>query len=103
LINPAWLGAYAIVDENRVVNTGMDVEYLLDNGVSRAKVHAGIGNINNNPERVFILDNDFIHINTIRIEDTAEILEYLHTNAKAFIRRAITDALHEAMEPEPIE
>ena len=103
LISPAWLGAYAMVDEKSVLNTGMDVEYLLDNGISRAKIHAGIGNINNSQENVFVFDSDFIHISNINPTECASILEYLHTCSQEFIQNAITNELHIAMEPEKIE
>lgn len=103
LIAPFWLGAYSVAAETRVINSGIDAEYYLDDGESRAKIHAGIGNINNNLEKVFVFDSDFINIGTISPERYSAILEYLHTNAKVFIRSAITDKLHEAMDPEPVK
>lgn len=99
LIQPNWLGAISSVEEKRVVNSGLDVEYFLDNGISRVKVHAGLGNINNDPERVFIVDSDFIHIDNTKVSDFQDIVEYLHDNSGRFIRSVITDTLHQAMHP----
>ena len=100
LINQPWLGAFSSIDEGKLINNGVDVEYLLDNDISHAKVHSGIGSINNEPEKVFVIDSDFIHIQNIVSDNSVDILNYLHDNAKLFIRSAITDTLHYAMEPE---
>lgn len=100
LIAQPWLGTFATIQEDKMVNFSFDTEYLLDNGVSRAKIHAGIGSVNNDPEKVFVIDNDFIHIGNINTTESKEILKYLHNNAKVFIRSAITDKLHDAMLPE---
>lgn len=99
LIQPTWLGALASVSEEKTINTGVDAEFLLDNGISRAKIHAGLGLINNKPEKVFIVDCDFIHIENIQIDDYKKILEYLHDNSGAFIQSVITETLHNAMRP----
>ena len=102
LICPPWVGAFSSIEESNVIFQGFDVEYLLDNNTSRAKIHAGLGNINNDSEMVFIIDNDFMHIQNIIPENADSVLNYLHDNAKIFIRNAITDTLHNAMEPEVI-
>ena len=99
LIQPTWLGAISTVEESRIVSSGLDVEYLLDDGISRVKVHAGLGTVNNSAERVFIIDSDFIHIKNVKIEEFNVIAEYLHENSGKFIRSAITDTLHQAMIP----
>jgi len=102
LIQPGWLGAISSVGEARVIGSGLDVEYYLDNGVSRVKVHAGLGNVNNTPETVFIVDSDFIHIKNERVEEFDTIVNYLHDNSGKFIRSVITDTLHTAMIPEDL-
>lgn len=99
LIQPKWLGALSSVEEGKVVHSGTDIEYFLDNDVSRVKVHAGLGNVNNDPEQVFIIDSDFIHIENVKVEEFEEIIGYLHDNSSQFIRTAITEVLHEAMLP----
>lgn len=102
LIEQPWIGALSSIEETKMLGLGLDVEYLLDNNISRAKIHTGIGNINNNLESVFIIDSDFIHIQNIEVGSTFEVLSYLHNNAECFIRNAITDTLHNAMDPEGV-
>lgn len=103
LIQPAWLGAYAIEkDEKKVKNSGLDVEYLLDNNESRVKIHAGIGRLNESLENVFVFDVDLIHISTIEVKETAEIENYLHENGKRLLDSFITEKLHDAMKPREI-
>lgn len=99
LIQPEWLGAIPAVEEKRVLSSGIDIEYLLDNNVSRVKVHAGLGNINGKQEQVYIIDSDFIHISNIKPDEFFGIVDYLHNNSGRFIRSAITDILHQAMIP----
>lgn len=103
LINPIWLGAFACTDEDRVINSGLDVEYFLDQRTARAKIHTGLGTINNNPERVYIVDGDFMKIEMIKLDDGYSVLEYLHNNAKEFISEVILEKLHVAMKPEKVE
>ena len=102
LIAPQWLGGYNLIeDENKVLTSNLEVEYVLDDGISHAKIRSGLG-MNNN-EKIFLLDSDFIHIGNINIKDYRAILEQLHVYAKGFINAAITQKLHEAMEPEENE
>lgn len=103
LIHSAWLGALATIPEEKALNIGVDAEYLLDNGVSRAKIHTGLGLVNNEPEKVFIVDSDFIHIANIQVNGYKEILEYLHNNSGAFIQSVIKESLHNAMKPEELK
>lgn len=102
LIQPTWLGAISAVSEERVVGGSVDVEYILDNNISRLKVHAGLGNVNDDPEPVFIVDSDFIHIQNVKISDFLRIVDYLHENSGKFIRSVITETLHMAMVPEEL-
>lgn len=103
LIKPHLLGAYSFVDENNVINNHSEFEYLLDDGISRAKINTGMGTVNESTELVFILDQDFICINNISIDSANGKLDYLHNQAKRFISTAICEKLHAAMEPEDVE
>lgn len=102
LIQPMWLGAMATIDEQQVIGGGIDIEYFLDDGISRAKVHAGLGNIGNDPEQVFIIDSDFIHIKNLKIENFESVVNYLHNNAGKLVRMVITETLHQSMIPRDI-
>lgn len=99
LIQLTWLGAMATVGEQRIISNWTDVEYFLENGISRAKIHAGLGNLSNDPEQMFIIDSDFVHDKNVKPEEFADIVNYLHDNAGHFIRTSITDTLHQAMIP----
>lgn len=99
LIQVAWVGPLSNVCEDKMVNLGIDTEFMLDDGISRAKVHTGLGTINNQPEKVFIVDGDFIHIRNIKIGEYLKVLEYLHDNSGKFIQSVIEPTLHEAMKP----
>ena len=103
LINPVWLGALSRISEESVINSGLDIEYLLDQKNARVKIHTGLGSINKNPEQVFIVDSDFIKIDMIKLADGYNVLGYLHDKARAFISEVITEKLHVAMEPEIVE
>lgn len=100
LINPFYLGALQSVDERKVVFAGVDVEYQMEDPALRMKIHSGLGNVNNSPDRVFIIDSDSICIKNIEKEESMDILDKLHSNAKEVIGEAITEKLHSAMEPE---
>lgn len=103
LIKPHLLGAYSFVEEDKVINSHSNFEYLLDDGFSRAKINSGIGAVNDSTELMFILDQDFICINNIALNCASTKLNYLHDQAKTFISTAICDTLHTAMEPEVVE
>lgn len=102
LIRPTWLGALCSIEEDRVIGSGLDVEYKLDNGISRVKVHTGLGKVNTLPDMVFIVDSDFIHIKNEKVEQFEAIANYLHNNAGQFIQSVITEDLHCAMLPEEL-
>ena len=103
LIQENLLGVLASTDENLVRMSSVDTEYVLDDTISIAKIHAGLGSINNSPEKVFVIDSDFIKIDNIDIADFSIVAEYLHSQASAFIKSAIKPILHEAMVPEELE
>lgn len=100
LINQPWVGAFSSIEETKVLVSGLDVEYRLDNDISAAKIHTGTGNVNNSTEKVFIIDSDFFHYHNIKLDMADDILNYLHDNAKKFIESAVKETLHKAMEPE---
>ncbi|MHC1787388.1 MAG: TIGR04255 family protein [Christensenellales bacterium] len=103
LIKPMWLGAFTLVDESMVINYGLDLEYYFDDTNSRAKIHAGLGIINQSPEKVFIYDGDFIYIRVIKLDEFDTIVRYLHEKSKEFFSSVITDSLHNAMIPNEMQ
>ena len=71
------------------------------------KLHAGPGLVKRNgqadPEPKFILDMDLYMGGNIPLNHAAAALETIHQQSYPVFRDAITDRLHEAMEPEDID
>ena len=98
------------VSEADVVKCSVDVERRLGERFG-VKLHAGPGKIGRTtrtgaglqtvqePETRFILDLDVYSGGTTALGAAAETLEQLHAYADRFFSEAITDTLHNAMEP----
>ena len=98
------------IDEASVTKCSVDVEMKLD-AQANLKLHAGPGFIQRTvrtaggvqtvqePEVRFIFDQDLYAAGNIKLPAVMETLEALHTHADTVFSEAITDALHEAMEP----
>ena len=75
-------------------------------GGCRAKIHAGPGRVRRNGiddgEVKFIYDLDLYMMGNIPVNHAAGVLETLHAQAFPIFRAAITDTLHEALDPTPI-
>ena len=107
LINPCWLGPIADEDvlETAATRSAVDSEIAIRGGC-RVKIHAGPVLVNRggktDPEPKFAFDQDLYMTGNIPVNYSAGSLETLHSQAYPIFRGAITDALHEAMEPEGI-
>lgn len=107
LISPCYLGILGEEDvrEADVSRNSMDFELALRGGC-RAKVHAGPGMVrrNDQPESKprFIFDQDLYIPGKLPVNMSAGALQILHTQADALFRGAITNRLHQAMEPEEL-
>ena len=81
----------------------MDVELAVRGGC-RAKIHAGPGMVKRGKttdgEVKFIFDQDLFMPGKLALNLSAGALETLHSQAYSIFRDAITDELHEAMDPE---
>ena len=98
------------VEEDSVSKCSVDLERKLDSRCS-LKLHAGPGSIRRTvrtgnglqtvqePEVRFIFDLDVFSGGNIPLAAAAETMELLHSHADRIFSDAITDALHEAMEP----
>ena len=104
LIAPAYLGVLALEDiqENATIRATVDADTALRGGC-RLKLHAGPGNVKMNtqpdPEVKFILDMDLYMPGRVAVNLSAGALQTLHGQSYPIFRGAITDRLHEAMEP----
>lgn len=98
------------VDESAFSKCSIDVEMTLEPGIS-AKMHAGPGYIKRTvrtpqglqnvqeQEARFIFDQDIYAGGNIKLPAAAETLEKLHGHADTIFSEAITNVLHDAMEP----
>lgn len=90
------------VSEPTALRSGVDAEISLPGGC-RVKLHAGPGLVKQNGQQQkevkFIFDQDLYMTGNIPVNYSAGALETLHSHAFPIFRNAITDMLHEAMEP----
>lgn len=104
LIESKYLGILADeqLQESAASRCSVDAEFAIRGGC-RAKIHAGPGLIKRNgqqdPEVKFIFDQDLYMAGNIPVNHSAGALQTLHSQADSIFRDAITDALHNAMNP----
>ena len=107
LFQPGYLGLLAEEDvrEEGFARAGQDIELAISGGC-RIKMHAGPGMIQRgnvkDSEIKFILDNDVFMNGKLPVAQCAPALQTVHIQADRIFAGAITDRLHEAMEPEPL-
>ncbi len=113
LFQPAYLGLLAEEDvrEESFAMCSQDLDLGISGGC-RVKLHAGPGMTQQNrmengqirvikdSEMKFILDNDVFMPGKIPVAQCAPALQTVHLQADRLFAGAITDKLHEAMEPE---
>lgn len=104
LIQPQYLGILADeqIVEGSASRSTVDAELAIRGGC-RVKIHAGPGlikqNGQENKEVHFIFDQDLFMAGNVAVNLSAGALETLHSQAYSIFRGAITDTLHNAMEP----
>lgn len=107
LIETPYLGILSDeeADENSIGRSTMDVECQVRGGC-RLKLHAGPGMVKTpglaKEEPRFVLDIDLYMPGNVPVNLSAPTLQMLHSQAFSVFRGAITDTLHDAMEPEEI-
>lgn len=104
LIAPCWLGPMAeeYIQETACGKCSVEVEMAIRGGC-RAKVHTGPGKVVRNgkpdPEVKFIFDQDLYMPGQVPVNLSAGALQTLHAQAWSIFRGAITDKLHDALDP----
>ena len=104
LIMPCYLGILAeeTVSEAATSRCTVDIDTMLMGGC-RVKLHTGPGNVRlgkeTDPEVKFILDIDLYMPGKVEVNLSAGALQTLHAQSYGVFRGAITDTLHDAMEP----
>lgn len=105
LITPCYLGPLAEEDVSESASTRCSVDAeLAIRGGCRVKFHAGPGLVKRNgqedKEVKFIFDQDLFMPGKLQLNLAVGALQTLHSQADSIFRGAITEKLHEAMEPE---
>lgn len=107
LMQPQYLGILSDeeVAEATASRSTVDAELAIRGGC-RVKIHAGPGLVKRggveNKEIHFVFDQDLFMPGKVTVNLSTGALETLHRQADALFRDAITDTLHDAMEPELI-
>ena len=107
LIASQYLGILADeqIPESSITRNGVDAEFAIRGGC-RVKIHAGPGLLKrvgiNDKEVKFVFDQDLYMPGKVDVKMSAGALQTLHSQAYAIFRGAITDTLHDAMEPKEI-
>ena len=107
LISPCYLGPLADLEvmEASATRCNVDAELAIRGGC-RVKLHAGPGLVKRNgvddKEVKFIFDQDLFMPGQLPVNLSAGALQTLHSQADAIFRGAITNTLHEAMNPTEI-
>lgn len=105
LVDSKYLGILADdqVPETATTKCSVDTELHIRGGC-RARIHAGPGLVRQNghqdDEVKFVFDQDLYMPGKVPVNLSAGALQTLHDQAFAMFRDAITDTLHDAMEPE---
>jgi uncharacterized protein (TIGR04255 family) len=104
LFQQTYLGILADeeIREEQTTRVGVDAEFAVRGGC-RAKIHAGPGLVKRNgqaeKEIKFIFDQGLYMSGNVPVNYSAGALETLHSQAFSIFRGAITDTLHDALEP----
>ena len=104
LISPCYLGVLAEDDivEQSAARSTVDADVGLRGGC-RVKLHAGPGMVRKagkqDPELKFVLDLDLYMPGKLAVNLSAGALQTLHSQSYPLFRGAITDTLHDALEP----
>lgn len=107
LITPCYLGPLAEEDvqESSSSRNSVDCELAIRGGC-RVKIHAGPGLVKvggkEDKEVKFIFDQDLYMPGQLQLNLAVGALQTLHSQADSIFRGAITEKLHEAMDPEEI-
>ena len=107
LITPCYLGPLVDEEVNEAASSRCSVDAELGiRGGCRLKLHAGPGLVKRgnqaDQEVKFIFDQDLFMPGKVPVNLSAGALQTLHGQAYSIFRGAITDTLHDAMEPENI-
>jgi len=103
LLSPALLGMLGSEDLSDSVETLEAVQQLrLADGKGSVRIAIRLTTAPDSDESVLVIDSDFFDASRSQITESRDKLDFLNARASRLIRWAITERLHEAMEPEPL-
>lgn len=107
LLAPCYLGILGEEDVQETATTRCSVDTEMSiRGGCRVKLHAGPGLVKRanqgDPEIKFIFDQDLYMPGNLPVNLSAGALQTLHAQAFSIFRGAITEKLHDALDPEEI-
>ena len=107
LLQAQYLGLLADeeIQEGNTTRNSVDADLAIRGGC-RAKIHAGPGLVTRNGQKdqeiKFVFDLDLYMAGNVAVNLSAGALQTLHGQAFPIFRGAITDTLHDALEPETV-
>jgi uncharacterized protein (TIGR04255 family) len=102
LIQPYFSGILSVVDEASIRGSLSQDEIQFDNDNGIVRMVHGIASSKMDSEKFYLIDDDFFVESNMEINNATEKLDYFNGWGRKLFRWAITDRLHESMEPQPI-
>ena len=99
LIRPHILGIVTPEIEDGIRSFLSESEYTNADGKSITKTHFELVHVNDSPEVSLLIDCDYFVQEVTQNTEVLDVANALHVNSSSFIREAITERLHNAMEP----
>ena len=87
---------------SQIKSAESSTEIMLSDSESIVRIITKLVKATDEDEYCFMIDSDFFNSSKTPIEGALDRMEFLHTRASRLIRWAITDRLHNAMEPSAI-
>lgn len=105
LLQPYIAGVLAVPDvkQSHVTSTMQVVEMNLSHNYGKVTIRHGFATDTRTNEICYLIDNDFFAEKIKDSNDVIERLNQFNLRARRLFRWCITDRLHEAMEPQPID
>lgn len=100
LIQPQFLGILGSDIAENVKEMNSVYEIGCEDGEGIIRISAGLVRKIDTNEECFLMDSDVYTLKKVICEDSKDKLNYLHDRTSRLVRFAITDKLHEGMEPE---
>lgn len=102
LIQPYFLGMLSSGVASSINEMNNVYEICCDDRASMIRIETGLVRKMDNNEQCFMMDSDVYTTEKVLLENVENKLNYLHDRASRLVRYAITDKMHNGMEPEKL-